>query len=261
MDKKSYILEKLVEEYIKVPEPVSSKQLQKSLDLSLSSATIRYYFQKLSQNGAITQPHISSGRVPTVQTLKDFWKKRLEDTDMSSDENILKKLEHISQKEHIFCEVTEYKRLFLNGVHNYDNRFLICDFENEDFILPYNKNLERFFSNQIGQEGLKLSQICNDIGLINISKSLKRFLTRNFSHFMLKEVIEIANEDMEWANRFLPSLLDGTFMYNTKKGLKFYNSILTFKFSVNQKNSCSEVLLVGRVYRNYLKLINQLKGE
>lgn len=64
-ERQSRILEKIIEEYIKLARPVSSQILERTGDLGISPATIRIEMQKLTDEGYIYQPHISAGRVPT----------------------------------------------------------------------------------------------------------------------------------------------------------------------------------------------------
>lgn len=59
------ILNSLIKEYIGLAEPISSDLLKKRCDLNVSCATIRNEMQELTEQGYITQPHTSAGRVPT----------------------------------------------------------------------------------------------------------------------------------------------------------------------------------------------------
>lgn len=66
------ILNRLVEEYINSAEPVSSKLLEKRYDFRISPATIRIEMQKLTDDGFISQPHTSAGRIPTDKGYRFF---------------------------------------------------------------------------------------------------------------------------------------------------------------------------------------------
>jgi heat-inducible transcriptional repressor len=66
-DRKSRILQSLVEEHIRTGEPVSSQAILDHSDLDVSSATIRNELASLEAYGFVAQPHTSSGRVPTRQ--------------------------------------------------------------------------------------------------------------------------------------------------------------------------------------------------
>ena len=64
-EREKTILETLVELYVRDAGPVSSLQLQKELDLELSTASIRNVLHGLEEKGLLHQPHTSAGRVPT----------------------------------------------------------------------------------------------------------------------------------------------------------------------------------------------------
>lgn len=64
-DRRSIVLQALVEEYIRTGEPVSSRAVLQRCSVDVSSATIRNDLAKLESYGFVTQPHTSAGRVPT----------------------------------------------------------------------------------------------------------------------------------------------------------------------------------------------------
>lgn len=59
------ILAITIDEYIKTVTPVSSAVIVKGYALDLSSATIRNILAELEEDGYLTHPHTSAGRVPT----------------------------------------------------------------------------------------------------------------------------------------------------------------------------------------------------
>ena len=65
--RKEKILSAVVEKYADTGEPVGSKALQSEAGLGVSSATIRNELKALDDEGYLTQPHTSAGRVPTVK--------------------------------------------------------------------------------------------------------------------------------------------------------------------------------------------------
>ncbi|MEN8717915.1 MAG: heat-shock protein, partial [Sulfurovum sp.] len=77
IDKKEFLLHSIIKAYIKNLEPIGSSQLKSMYDISYSPATIRGYFKKLGDEGYLAQEHISSGRTPTIDALKEYWDKRL----------------------------------------------------------------------------------------------------------------------------------------------------------------------------------------
>ncbi len=65
--RKKEILAEAIDYYIRTAQPVSSEALVKDYHLDLSAATIRNVFADLEEEGYLTHPHTSAGRVPTQQ--------------------------------------------------------------------------------------------------------------------------------------------------------------------------------------------------
>lgn len=64
-ERKDKILGIVVHEYIKNISPVGSSHLVDQYDLDVSSATVRNTLAELEQDGYLSHPHTSAGRVPT----------------------------------------------------------------------------------------------------------------------------------------------------------------------------------------------------
>lgn len=71
-ERQEKILQSLIREYIDAAEPISSNLLKKRIHLDISPATIRNELQELTEEGYITQPHTSAGRVPTEKAYRYF---------------------------------------------------------------------------------------------------------------------------------------------------------------------------------------------
>src|SRR5262245_64878212 len=59
------ILARVVEEYVATGSPVGSKTLVQRTELDVSSSTVRYELAVLEEQGLLSHPHTSAGRVPT----------------------------------------------------------------------------------------------------------------------------------------------------------------------------------------------------
>jgi len=64
-ERKFKILEAIISDYIASAEPIGSRTIAKKYGLGISSATIRNEMSDLEDLGLISQPHASSGRVPS----------------------------------------------------------------------------------------------------------------------------------------------------------------------------------------------------
>jgi heat-inducible transcriptional repressor len=72
------ILARLVEEYVATGAPVGSKTLVRRSRLDVSASTVRYELAVLEEQGLLTHPHTSAGRVPTDQGYRFFVDRLLE---------------------------------------------------------------------------------------------------------------------------------------------------------------------------------------
>ncbi len=66
------ILQGIIEEYIRSAEPVSSGLLERKYKFKVCPATLRNEMQKLTEEGFVSQPHTSAGRVPTDKGYRFF---------------------------------------------------------------------------------------------------------------------------------------------------------------------------------------------
>ncbi|MFA5754197.1 MAG: hypothetical protein WC905_02430 [Patescibacteria group bacterium] len=64
-ERKKFLLETIIREYVKTATPVSSGVLVEKYKLDISPATVRNEMMELEDEGYIYQPHTSAGRVPT----------------------------------------------------------------------------------------------------------------------------------------------------------------------------------------------------
>lgn len=94
-ERKKQILKAIVDAHIEGGEPVGSKFLMQSKQITCSSATIRNEMAELEEMGYLEQPHTSAGRVPSVLGYRFYVDSLLEHYAMTSREvdeinNILK---------------------------------------------------------------------------------------------------------------------------------------------------------------------------
>lgn len=66
------VLRAVVEDYIRSQEPVGSSAVAHDHNLGVSSATIRNDMAALEEEGYLTQPHTSAGRIPTEKGYRYF---------------------------------------------------------------------------------------------------------------------------------------------------------------------------------------------
>ncbi len=71
-DRRFEVLRAIVADFVATKEPIGSKSLVERHNLGVSSATVRNDMAVLEAEGYITQPHTSSGRVPTEKGYREF---------------------------------------------------------------------------------------------------------------------------------------------------------------------------------------------
>ena len=71
-DRRLEILRAIVDEYVQTQVPVGSKVIAEKNALGISPATIRNEMAVLEEQGLITQPHTSAGRIPTDRGYRLF---------------------------------------------------------------------------------------------------------------------------------------------------------------------------------------------
>lgn len=71
-ERKAAILRAVVEEYIATAQPVGSAHVAHAPGVGVSPATVRNEMAALEQEGYLTQPHTSAGRIPTDKGYRAF---------------------------------------------------------------------------------------------------------------------------------------------------------------------------------------------
>lgn len=66
------ILHAIVEAYIQTGEPVASRSIAKHIPSHLSAASVRNVMADLCEEGYLSQPHTSAGRVPTEKAFRSY---------------------------------------------------------------------------------------------------------------------------------------------------------------------------------------------
>jgi len=87
----------LIEEYVARALPVGSRTIAEHYDLGVSSATVRNDLSALEEEGYISQPHTSAGRVPTDHGYRAFVDELVESGVLDEDEKATETIESLKQ--------------------------------------------------------------------------------------------------------------------------------------------------------------------
>lgn len=82
------IIKIIVEEFTQTALPVGSVTLENKYRLGVSPATLRNEMAALEEKGFLSQPHTSSGRVPTPMAIKFYVNELMREKDMSVAEEV-----------------------------------------------------------------------------------------------------------------------------------------------------------------------------
>jgi len=97
-ERQEKLLNFLIKEYIITAAPVSSLELKKITDLDVCGATIRNDLQALTEEGYITQPHTSAGRIPTQKAYRHFSEKMESARQREMDDFIVRQVRYARQE-------------------------------------------------------------------------------------------------------------------------------------------------------------------
>lgn len=100
-DRRQRVLAALIEEYVARALPVGSRTLAERYGFDVSPATIRNDLSVLEEEGYISQPHTSAGRVPTDSGYRAFVDQLIESGTITSDaatQGVLAQLKECAQE-------------------------------------------------------------------------------------------------------------------------------------------------------------------
>jgi len=109
-ERKTKILEAIINDYIATAEPIGSRTIAKKYDMGISSATIRNEMSDLEEMGFIIQPHASAGRVPSDKGYRLYVDSLMKQEVLSDDQEEylrLMVLRNINQIEYLMRETAK----------------------------------------------------------------------------------------------------------------------------------------------------------
>ncbi len=252
IDKKEFLLHSIIRAYIENLEPIGSNQLKSMYDLSFSPATIRGYFKKLGDEGYLEQEHISSGRTPTVEALKAYWKEKLNFELLSVDYDNLKTLTH-NMGLTVFILQQQSKKL--QRVLNIENSYMILEFSSFVITVKYTSALYRFLNDMIDLEADDILDVAKQVGATQLYDELNRYLQKsefgmiNIKYFLRFAVKYDLNEDV--ISRFM----HGNVMHNIKEGVYFENLLPSGFMGICHRTRIGtdtvKILVVGELSKDY----------
>lgn len=262
MDKKEFLLQQIIKAYIEYLEPIGSSQLKTMYNIDFSPATIRGYFKKLGDEGYLAQEHISSGRIPTVEALKEYWLKHLNfaPTDLS-----ISSLQRLTKAMNLTVLVKEQNESKLEKIYNIDNSFLLLDFLDFQITIKYNSALSRFLNDLVGFEAKNIVNVASQVGAYELSSAISKYLNySNFEIVNIKPLIEILN-GYGFEENEIKAFLNGNILDKLNERLYFEELLPTGFLGAchlcKVENKDAKILIIGAMSVDFIYFYNNLKGS
>lgn len=168
-NKRDIILEEIIRAYLDEHVPVGSSFLNERVQIPAS--TIRVYFKQLSNEGVLTQLHVSGGRIPTNLALRGYWANRLDINEpiyISDAQSFSKIVEDFG----LYCAIEANKEECLDEVIEVKGRFLLLVLGTEQIVLEYDAKLFTFLKELQGISISDLKQLSVRFSLSELSSKL-----------------------------------------------------------------------------------------
>ncbi len=218
IDKKEFLLQSIIRAYIEHLEPIGSSQLKSMYDISFSPATIRGYFKKLGEDGYLAQEHVSSGRIPTFEALKEYWAKRLQFELPNVNYNLLEKRARQIEAT-VFIKQNDTNRL--ENILNIDNRYMILEFSNFSITIKFSAPLFKFLEDMRGLEIENIIDVSRQVGAYELYTELTNKISNSaYEVINMKSFLRLAVDyDMQEEN--IQAFLNGQILEKLPSGIYF----------------------------------------
>ncbi|WP_104697664.1 MULTISPECIES: HrcA family transcriptional regulator [unclassified Helicobacter] len=185
---KDVFLEKVIQEYLKQREPIGSETLKSTLEIKVSSATIRNYFKVLMNEGVLVQPYISGGRIPTHFAMKNYWRSKLNFKNLVLEVKTAKEIKDACEKFQVFTLIRKKLNQKFKQLINHQDLFLILLFEDGEIVIPYQQNFERFLSELIGLDIDEIKNIAYQVMANELFEKIDALQSQKVLHFGLEHL-------------------------------------------------------------------------
>ncbi len=186
------VLQAVIHHYICTAKPVGSKAIALNYRFDLSSATIRNIMADLEENGYLSHPHTSAGRVPTDQGYRFYVDKLIQVQELARQETRRIEKEYETQRRE-FEKIMQQTSRMLSLLSNYTG-----------FILPPLLKVTRFKHIElIFLESKKIfallitdSELIKD-RVIELKNNITPEILRKVSRFYNDKLIGVALEEIK----------------------------------------------------------------
>lgn len=255
------ILQAIVDEYVSTAEPIGSKSLLNKYDFGVSSATIRNEMAQLENDGFISHPYTSAGRIPSQKGYRfyvdNLFKKISQEHYIVE---LIKRMEALSSIDkivedisNILSERTNYTAIGIRRRNKDSNRLLsvhILEMKKDEYvaviILENRKVAHREF---IVKSDCKINfeRVTNYLNEKTKGKTAKEILSQSYDELLLFE-----KDNLKFTKMVLKEIFDvltqkddiDTFVKGKEKLLGFpeFNNIQEAKMVMEAFNKKEKIL-------------------
>jgi heat-inducible transcriptional repressor len=252
LTKKEFLLQSIIQAYIKTDEPIGSSSLKNMYGITYSPATIRGYFKKLGDEGYLAQEHISSGRTPTIEALKEYWSNRLNfNLEQVNYENI----EYLAKQQDLTVFIKQQINDKLKRVLKIENLYMILEFDNFFITTKFNDALFRFLDEMIGLDPIEIMKISKEVGAYVLHKKLVRHLSSSaFETINIKQFLGFSVE-YDLNEKIINKFLTGEILNDLADGIYFEDLLPSGYIGINRSTSIKgddvNLFVVGHLSKDY----------
>ncbi|MDR1246914.1 MAG: heat-inducible transcriptional repressor HrcA [Clostridiales Family XIII bacterium] len=261
-ERKLRILQAIVADFISSAEPVGSRTLSKKYGMGISPATIRNEMSDLEEQGYLTHPHTSAGRVPSDRAYRLYVDRLMDRFELSKDEkrsiseqlagNILELDKTIEHAANILSEITNLTSFAITPKQD-ENRIKYIN------ILPADESTVVIMivaeSGKVKNTVLKLRAPYHEDSLSLLSKAMTyNYKGKTISDILTMDIIRNFETDIEAMNRLAESIMPNFLKtLESMLDINLYLDGLTNIFSIPEYNNLEKAKL-------FLEMINQRKN-
>jgi heat-inducible transcriptional repressor len=261
-ERKLRILQAIVADFIASAEPVGSRTLSKKYGMGISPATIRNEMSDLEEQGYLTHPHTSAGRVPSDRAYRLYVDRLMDRFELGEDEkrsiseqlagNILELDKTIEHAANILSEITNLTSFAITPKQE-ENRIKYIN------ILPADESTVVIMigaeSGKVKNTVLQLRTPYHEESLSLLSKAMTyNYKGKTISDILTMDIIRNFETDIEAMNRLAKSIMPNFLKtLESMLDINLYLDGLTNIFSIPEYNNLEKAKM-------FLEMINQRKN-
>ena len=246
LNKKQKLLNEMIAVYVRDGEPIGSESLKLMTNIKISSSTIRNYFKILVREGVLYQPHVSSGRIPTNDTLRIYWRDNINVSDLLLISN-LKNIKMASNKHNIFCNIRLLDEQILKDIINFNDRYILLIFSSSEAIIPYSRHLFSFMNDLVNKNIEEIKDTAKNVGLSTLFYKLEALSSKAFN-FGFQFLSDIKSHSL------IEEIINGLIYYRLKNGFYFNlfpDGYLALIQDIKINSNYGKMFIFGKLFCNY----------